>query len=259
MHGQTLLALQRDFLSLRKPLWAGIAVGPSSFPASAGARSPGLPQYLDGSTRRSAQNRRNFTMLYPRLCKCLFVLLPASATMLAQVAVTTQHNDLNRTGANLNETILNTSNVNASMFGKLCSRSVDGQIYAQPLYVPNVTIPAKGVHNVVYVCTEHNSAYAFDADDAAASAPLWQVNFGPAAKIGIPGMAEVGITSTPVIDRASNTMYVVAQSAPGGTIIFQLHALDITNGTEKFNGPVTIQGSVPGPGAGSVSGVLAFA
>jgi hypothetical protein len=197
-------------------------------------------------------------MLYPRLCKCLFILLPASATMLAQVAVTTQHNDLNRTGANLNETILNTSNVNASMFGKLFSRSVDGQIYAQPLYVPNVTIPAKGVHNVVYVCTEHNSAYAFDADDAAASAPLWQVNFGPAAKIGIPGMAEVGITSTPVIDRASNTMYVVAQSAPGGTIIFQLHALDITNGTEKFNGPVTIQGSVPGTGAGSVSGVLAF-
>src|SRR5262249_17576197 len=93
-------------------------------------------------------------------------------------AVLTQHNDTARSGANLNEHILNTSNVNNVQFGKLFSRAVDGNIYAQPLYVPSVSIPSKGVHNVVYVATQHNSVYAYDADDRAASEPLWQVTLG---------------------------------------------------------------------------------
>ena len=190
-------------------------------------------------------------MFYSRLWKCLFVLFPATTLLLAQVAVTTHHNNISHTGANLEETILNTSNVNVSTFGKLFSRSVDGQIYAQPLYVSNVTIPGKGVHNVVYVCTEHNSVYAFDADDPAAPAPLWNVNFGPPGH-GTPRSIEpeAGISSTPVIDIASHTMYVVSESTPGGATIFQLHALDIATGTEKFNGPVAIQASVPGTGSG---------
>ena len=97
----------------------------------------------------------------------------------SQVSVLTQHNDIRRTGANLNESTLTTSNVNAGQFGKLFSRSVDGQIYAQPLYVPNVNIPGQGTHNVVYVATMKNTVYAFDADDPNASAPYWQANFGP--------------------------------------------------------------------------------
>src|SRR5579864_6848122 len=109
--------------------------------------------------------------MWTRTIAACFTLFPA--TLLGQVSVTTFHNDLNRTGANLSETILNTSNVNAATFGKLFSRTVDGHIYAQPLYVPTVVFPGQGVHDVIYICTEHNSVYAFDADVPAASAPLW--------------------------------------------------------------------------------------
>lgn len=95
-------------------------------------------------------------------------LLGLSSICLSQVAVTTHHNDTNRTGQNLSETILSTSNVNVNTFGKLFSRSVDGQIYAQPLYVPNLAVDGK-TRNVIYVATQKDSVYAFDADDPAAS------------------------------------------------------------------------------------------
>jgi hypothetical protein len=207
-------------------------------------------------------------------------LAPVSSTTAATVAVLTQHNDNQRTGANLNETILNTSNVKPGTFGKLFTREVDGHIYAQPLYVPGVTIPNKGIHNVVYVATQHNSVYAFDADNPLISAPLWHVNLGQSAPVPADFgnrygpfediAVEVGITSTPVIDLGTNTLYVVAfirdtdpattcsSISPPCVYHHSLHALDITSGAEKFGGPVQIAGSVPGTGADSVNGVVTF-
>ncbi len=179
--------------------------------------------------------------------------------------VTTEHNDNNRTGANLSEVVLNTSNVNVGSFGKLFSRAVDGHIYAQPLYVSNVTIPGQGVHNVVFVCTQHNSVYAYDADVSSASTPLWTVNLGPSVPISVFGTAdqegisvEVGILSTPVIDPTSNTIYVIAQTYESSQVIFRLHALDFTTGAEKPSSPVMIQGSVAGQGTDSVGGIVTF-
>jgi hypothetical protein len=177
-------------------------------------------------------------------------------------SILTQHNDHARTGANLNETVLNTVNVNVEQFGKLFSRFVDGQIYAQPLYVPDVTI-GQALHNVVYVATMTNNVYAFDADDPAWSAALWQVNLGPpvpVADVGELGDIDqvVGITSTPVIDSASGTLYCVAKTKEDDSYVQRLHALDITSGQETLGGPVVIDASVAGIGDDSVLGSIRF-
>jgi hypothetical protein len=185
------------------------------------------------------------------------------------VSVLTQHNDSSRTGANLNEAVLNTS-VNVNQFGKLFSRFVGGQIYAQPLYVPNLAIPKQGTHNVVFVATTQNRVFAFDADDPAAAEPLWQATlepsvpvphwefgnrYGPYTNIA----PEIGIIGTPVIDRESATLYVVTFNRDGNGRYYQrLHALDITTGGEKFDGPAEIRGSVPGLGYDHASGVVTF-
>jgi hypothetical protein len=166
------------------------------------------------------------------------------------------HNDNARTGQNLNETVLTTGNVNANQFGKLFSYPVDGQVYAEPLYVPGVSVAGQGTHNAVYVVTENDTAYAFDADGLNAS-PLWQVSFltngaqtlnttdiGGCANIS----PQVGITSTPVIDPATNTIFILARTkivSNGATSYYQtLHALDITTGLETPGSPVVIQASV---------------
>ncbi len=180
--------------------------------------------------------------------------------------VTTYHYDNNRTGANPNETILNTSNVNVNSFGKLFTLPVDGEIYAQPLYVPSVSIPQNGVHNVVYIATENNSVYAYDADASSPSGPLWHVNLGPAMPsstccnslgYSVELLPLIGITSTPVIDLSSNTIYVVAESYESGVTYFRLHALDITTGADKMP-PAVIQGSVPGSSFDAVNGIVTF-
>ena len=150
-----------------------------------------------------------------------------------------QHNDLARTGANCSETILSPANVNASNFGQMFADNVDGQVYAQPLYVENMSI-SNGTHNVVFVCTENNSVYAFDADTGGIT--YWQTNLGTPYTSPCDDLAPVvGITGTPVIDLNSGTLYVDTKLAAGPA--HMLHALDITTGSEKFGGPVTIAAS----------------
>ena len=198
-----------------------------------------------------------------------FGCLAALCAAHAQVNVTTHHNDTARDGLNVNETILAPANVNASQFGQLFAQPVDGYVYTQPLYVSNLSI-AGVTHNVVYVATEHDSVYAFDADSnmGANANPLWHVSFiNPAAGITTLNNtdvsctdidSEVGITGTPVIDLSSNTLYVVAATKESGVYFQRLHALDITTGTEKFGGPVVIQAVVSGTGDGNTGGQVAF-
>ena len=134
----------------------------------------------------------------------LFVTVGAQA----QVAITTYRNGLSRTGDNLKETVLKPANVNPDQFGKLFSLPVDGQVYAQPLYLPSLTISGR-IHNVVFVATEHDSVYAFDMDSGANENPIWLVRLTGAGETAATVSdvlncssisPEVGITGTPVID-----------------------------------------------------------
>jgi outer membrane protein assembly factor BamB len=167
--------------------------------------------------------------------------------------ITTSQYDNARTGANIHETVLNPRNVDVKQFGRVVRLPVDGDIYAQPLYLPNLAISGKGTHNVVFVATEHDSVYAFDAAGEPKE-PLWKVNFTDAAKqvttipfenIGCPFLnPEVGITSTPVIDAQSGTLYVLVRTKEAGRFWQRLHALDVRTGKEKFGGPVIIRAPV---------------
>lgn len=231
------------------------------------ARLPGAPQnhpthvatVLPGFKRK---NRR-----WGLRSLLIFALACAANSSSAGVNVLTYHNDNARTGQNTNETILTPAVVSSANFGKIFSHPVDGYVYAQPLVVTGVNISGKGTHDVVYVATEHDSVYAFDADDdtGANVLPLWQVSFiNPPAGVTTAGVSdvdcaelvpEIGITSTPVIDTVSGTIYVEAKTreTTNGAAVFyhRLHALDLTTGAEKFGGPVVIQASVPGTGAGN--------
>ena len=206
------------------------------------------------------------TILLLLICVALIFAAVDSA---AQVSVTTHHNDTYRTGQNTAETILTPANVNVTTFGKLFTQVVDGDVYAQPLYLPNVAIHNKGKHNVVYVVTSHDSVYAFDADSntGGKTNPLWKVSFLSAARhitsisstdVNCTDMLEMGVTSTPVIDTSTGTMYVLSVVKAAGVAQQWLHALDVTSGAEKFGGPVAIAASIPGTGDGSVNGVLTF-
>jgi hypothetical protein len=196
----------------------------------------------------------------------------ATVYLTANPGTFTHHNDTMRTGQNLNETVLTPTNVNSATFGKLLSYPLDGISFASPLYVASVNIPGTGFHNLVFVATEHDSVYAFDADGLT-NQPLWHVSFiNPGAGVtpvpspetdeplDIPN--EVGITGTPVIDPTNGTLYVVAKTkevVSGVTTYAQrLHALDIKTGAEKFGGPVVIQPSVSGTGTGSTNGTIHF-
>ena len=179
--------------------------------------------------------------------------------------MTTYHNDIARTGQNLSETILTPGNVSSSSFGKLFVISADGKVDGQPLYLSGITVPGKGIHNVLYLVTEHGSVYAVDADTGTS---LWQVSTLQPGETTSDNHGcsqitpEIGITATPVIDRkagANGTIYVVAMSKDSsGTYHQRLHALDVTTGAEEFGGPQNIQASFPGTGDNSSGGKVIF-
>jgi hypothetical protein len=178
----------------------------------------------------------------------------------AGVNVSTWHFDNGRSGLNAGESALTPQTVTSQTFGKLFSYLVDGYVYAQPLLVSGMTINGSS-HNAVFVVTENDSVYAFDADTKGAGTPLWQVSLLETGETPITNgsiQPNLGITSTPAIDLSSNTMYVVSTEALTGAGTFRLHALDITTGAEKFAGPVTIQASVPGTNSDSVGGTVSL-
>src|ERR1700675_912315 len=190
-----------------------------------------------------------------RLAIVIFVLCLGFSAAWAQNDVLTQHNDNTRSGLNANETVLTPANVTVSKFGRLFTHAVDGIIVGQPLYASNVLMNDGRRHNVVYVATQHNTVYAFDADGTQGNnaSPLWSVSLNdggtpdPIADYGCTGThyAEIGIVSTPVIDPGKTTLYVVAKTLTNSVRNFSLHALDITTGNELLGGPVIITGTAP--------------
>jgi hypothetical protein len=180
----------------------------------------------------------------------------------AGVNVTTWHMDTNRSGLNASEQTLTPANVAPATFGKLFSYLVDGYVYAEPLLMSNITVNGS-THNVLYAATENDSVYAFDADNYGTGAPLWQVSLlqaGEAPIVNGPVQPFQGITSTPVIDPSTNTIYVVSAQKlnSSSNATFRLNALDITTGAQKFGGPVTIQATVPGTNSDSLNGMVSL-
>ena len=185
---------------------------------------------------------------------CAFGIVIGCAVLGAQVL--TSQVDNARTGANVHETVLTPANVNSRQFGKLFTLKADGGIYAQPLYMPQVAVPGKGSRNVLFVATENDSVYAFDADGRGGGAPLWHTSFVKAGSGLSPVSGDdvncpfiqpgIGITPTPVIDAQSGTIYVLARTSQGGGIFSsphysqQLHALSLVTGQEKPGSPVEI-------------------
>jgi hypothetical protein len=170
--------------------------------------------------------------------------------------VLTQHNDDWRTGMQRCETALSVDTVNARRFGKKGTFKMAGQAMAQPLYVHGLDFGGGKVHNALIVVTMHNDVYAFDADHPSA-APLYHTTMGLPVAEFVDDAREIGILSTPVIDRTTNTLYVVGASTANGKRVYVLHGLDVRTGVGKIK-PVTVEGSVSGNGAGASGGSLHF-
>lgn len=182
---------------------------------------------------------------------------------IAQISVTMANYGSSRLNANVSETILTRAAVSGGPFGKIGMFPVDGQVYAQPLYVAALPMPGQGTKNVVFVATMNNSVYAIDADSPGDTIPLWQVSLGPAApSAAIPYVndlsPQIGILSTPVIDPDAQVIYAVAETFEAGAPVFRLHGLSLLTGQETQNGPAVISASVAGTGGGSVKGVIQF-
>jgi outer membrane protein assembly factor BamB len=220
-------------------------------------------QCSDSPANAECRTFRTYRSGFPHLFWLIWFSL-CTALVSSATDVVTYHNDIARTGQNRQETILTTSNVNSATFGKLFTFPVDGIIDAQPLYLSQVSIPGKGKHNVVYAVTENDSVYAFDAD---AGTQLWQVSVlgkgeSPSDDHGCGQISpQIGVTSTPVIDRASGphgTIYVVAMSKNSSTYFQRIHALDMTTGKEEFGGPAAVKARYPGTGDNSQNGFVIF-
>jgi hypothetical protein len=182
--------------------------------------------------------------------------------------VVTHHYDVSRSGVNSTETVLTTSNVNSTTFGKVGEFAVDGQIDGQALFLSQLAIPGQGNKNVLYVATENDTVYAVDAQSISGSTAtiIWKMRVLPAGEspadsgsLPCGNISPNGVTATPVIDRARNAIYVEAMSKDSsGNIFHRLHALDLTNGNELFGGPTTITATYPGTGGNSSGGVVTF-
>ena len=212
----------------------------------------------------------NIRMLREGSLNVFGAILLFSMASTSPAQITTAQVDNARTGAYLHEVTLTPRNVNSQHFGKLFALKVDGDVYAQPLFVPGVEISGKGKHDVIYVATEHDSVYAFDAYGHP-STPLWHASFLKFGESTVPERdvqcffisPEVGITSTPVIDLKTGTLYVLVRKRiehlfSANEYHQELHALAITSGVEKFGGPVEIRAAVSGRGDGSIGGNVAF-
>jgi hypothetical protein len=177
--------------------------------------------------------------------------------------VTTYHNDIARTGQNITESKLTQANVHSTTFGLLRSLSVDGKVDAEPLYLSQFSVGGIA-HNVGFIATEHDSVYAFDSDTGT---QLWKVSLLGSGETTSDDRGcgqvtpEIGITSTPVIDRSAGAhgiLYAVAMSKNGSNYFQRLHALDLTTGAELLGGPVVVQATYPGTGANSSGGQVVF-
>jgi hypothetical protein len=245
----------------------------SSFPACIAQAKPSV----------KVKTRMRFAVACPLILALFYA--PGSG-LLAQtptpVPVLTWRYDLTHQGQNTSETALTPANVNVSSFGKLFTVSVDSTVYSQPLYVPGLKMSDGLVHNVLFVATENDSIYAFDADSngGANTDPIWKVTLLDAAHGAGPGATAVpadpqgiapqgdigptiGITGTATINPATNTMYVVANTFEKGTYFSRLHAINIITGAEQSSpavqkSPVVISATVTGTGTGSSGGQLSF-
>jgi hypothetical protein len=210
---------------------------------------------------------RNFVRRVVFLSKLVIPIVGFAALISAQVNVLTANYGVERTNAYLLETQLTPHNVTPNGLGALGALPVDGEVFAQPLYVAGVSIGAV-TRNILLIATEHNSVYAYDADQFSPPILLWQVNLGPS----VPASAitsdigpyndispEIGILGTGVVDPVQRVLYVVAETMQSGATLFQLHALDLATGQERMNGPVTISATVRVSGPSGATDVkLAF-
>ncbi|HEY7389877.1 MAG TPA: hypothetical protein VH640_15275 [Bryobacteraceae bacterium] len=222
------------------------------------------------STRQAERKEARLHAIYALfsiLGICAFCVVSLGAVLGRRpgpVNILTANGDNYRTNANLLETQLTPANVMPGHFGKLGSFSVDGQVYAQPLYVSNLAFPDGSRHNVLFIATMHNTVYAYDADRVSSSTPLWSVNLGPSLPTSLWNASykdispEVGILGTGAIDLEARVLYVAAETLQNGTATFSLHALNLLDGSETKNGPVVIEAGAGGAGAGSVGGQLIF-